>query len=65
MMQPKPFTKRQEQVLAGLCEGRTNKEIGNPLGLTEKTIKAHVTEILRKLDCTNRTQAVLKTLGKV
>jgi len=59
------LTSRQEQVLALLGEGRTNKEIANNLGLSEYTIKIHVTAILKLLGATNRTQAVIeaKRLG--
>ena len=42
-----------------LGEGLLNKQIAYRLGVSEATIKAHVTAILRKLDVTNRTQAVL------
>lgn len=40
-------------------EGRLNKQIAHDLGVSEATIKAHMTAILKKLDVHNRTQAVL------
>lgn len=48
---------RQKEVLRLVADGRSNKEIGNLLGLAEKTVKSHVTAILRTLDVGNRTQA--------
>ena len=42
-----------------LGEGLLNKQIGFELGVSEATVKAHVTAILRKLGAGNRTQAVL------
>jgi DNA-binding NarL/FixJ family response regulator len=42
-----------------LCAGLLNKQIGEDLQITEATVKAHMTEILRKLGATTRTQAVL------
>ena len=42
-----------------LCLGRVNKNIAFELQITEATVKAHMTSILRKLGAANRTQAVL------
>ena len=42
-----------------LCLGRLNKHIAYELQITEATVKAHMTAILRKLGAANRTQAVL------
>jgi DNA-binding NarL/FixJ family response regulator len=42
-----------------LCAARLNKQIAGDLQITEATVKAHVTVILRKLGAMNRTQAVL------
>ena len=53
------LTPQQFRVLQMLGEGRLNKQIAYDLGVSEATIKAHVTAILRKLGVTNRTQAVL------
>lgn len=41
-----------------------NKEIGNELGITESTVKAHVTNILKKLHVADRTQAVTTALKR-
>lgn len=57
--QPEPmFTRRQEQVLALLERGATNKEIAIELGLRERTVKAHVKALMRRLNASNRTQVV-------
>ena len=53
------LTPQQFRVLQMLGEGRLNKQIAYDLNVSEATIKAHVTAILRKLGVTNRTQAVL------
>ena len=50
---------RQQTVLYGLMEGHSNREIALELGLSEETIKNHVTAILRHFEADNRTQAVL------
>ena len=54
-----PLTLRQLEVLSRICQGKTNKQIATELGLSEKTIKAHVTGIFKVLGVVNRTQAVL------
>jgi hypothetical protein len=46
-------------VFAMLAEGRLNKQIAHEMQVTEATVKAHVTMILRKLGVGNRTQAVI------
>jgi DNA-binding NarL/FixJ family response regulator len=47
-------TSREKQVLQMLVEGRSNKEIGNPLGMKERTVKAHVAKLMHKVGVTNR-----------
>lgn len=53
------LTPRQRDVLARLRDGKSNKQIAHELGLTEGTVKVHVTAILRHLGVRNRTQAAL------
>ena len=53
------LTPSQYKVLCLLRDGLLNKQIGYQLGIAEKTVKTHVTSVLRKLEITNRTQAVL------
>ncbi len=54
------LTPQQYKVLCFLKEGWLNKQIGYELGVTEATIKAHITSIFRKLGVSNRTQAVIE-----
>jgi DNA-binding NarL/FixJ family response regulator len=56
---PLQFTRRQEEVLYLLLDGRSNKEISEALNLADETIKTHVTAILRGFGVKNRVQAVL------
>ena len=53
------LTPQQFRVFGLLCSGRVNKQIAYDLQITEATVKAHMTVILRKLGAANRTQAVL------
>ena len=53
------LTPQQFRVLQMLGAGLLNKQIGYELRVSEATIKAHMTAILRKLGASNRTQAVL------
>ncbi|MGH8078456.1 MAG: response regulator transcription factor, partial [Lysobacter sp.] len=53
------LTPQQFRVLQMLGTGLLNKQIGYELNVSEATIKAHITAILRKLGANNRTQAVL------
>ena len=53
------LTRRELEVLRGLTEGKSNKEIARDLDLTEPTIKLHMKTLYRKLDVNNRTQAAI------
>jgi DNA-binding NarL/FixJ family response regulator len=53
------LTQREHDILALLSEGRSNREIAGALFLSEKTVKAHLAAIFRKLGVTNRTQAAM------
>jgi len=53
------LTPREREVLSYLAAGGTNKEIGDKLFISEKTVKTHVNSIFRKLHVTRRLQAVL------
>ena len=52
------LTPRETEVLALLAKGFSNAEVGGVIGRTEGTVKVHVKNILRKLDMTDRTEAV-------
>ena len=47
-------THREKEVLEMLVVGRSNKEIGAPLGISERTVKAHVAKLMRKVGVQNR-----------
>jgi DNA-binding NarL/FixJ family response regulator len=53
------LTHRQRMVLSLLARGKSNKQIAYELDVTNTTVKAHMTAILRKLKVTSRTQAVI------
>jgi DNA-binding NarL/FixJ family response regulator len=55
-----PLSTRELEVLRALCEGLSNKEIAAKLGLTEGTVKNHMTQVLSKLGVLDRTQAALR-----
>jgi DNA-binding NarL/FixJ family response regulator len=57
------FTPQQLRVFMMIAEGKLNKQIAHEIGVTEATVKAHVTMILRKLGVTSRTQAVIAAAG--
>jgi len=54
-----PLSEREYSVLRPLADGRSNREIGEELGLADPTVKMHVQSICKKLGAQNRTQAVV------
>ena len=54
------LTGRQYDVLKLLIKGKTNKDIAKSLGLSEYTVKIHVTAIFKAMEVSNRTQAVIE-----
>ena len=54
-----PLTDREREVLVLVAQGRANKEIGRQLGISERTARTHVSNILGKLGLASRTQAAL------
>ncbi len=54
-----PLSERETEVLALIAKGRTNKEIAAELGVTEGTVKLHVTSLLTKLEVNARTEALV------
>lgn len=53
---------REKEVLRWVARGNPNKEIGTRLNISERTVKFHVSAILRKLNASNRAEAVQKAL---
>jgi DNA-binding NarL/FixJ family response regulator len=57
------LTSREQEILALLTVGMTNREISAKVYLSQATVKAHLTSIYRKLDVSNRTEAAIVGLG--
>jgi DNA-binding NarL/FixJ family response regulator len=64
IMRIKTLTPQQARVLSMIAEGLLNKQIAYELGVSEATIKAHVSAVLQKLNVDSRTQAVIR-LAKI
>ncbi len=56
---PTELTKRELEVLRLIAEGLSNRELAQALTISEKTVKKHVSSILRKLNLADRTQAAI------
>lgn len=56
------LSERQREVLRGVCRGLSNKQIADELGMTESTVKAHLTHVYRVLKVNSRSQAIAATL---
>lgn len=56
------LTERERSILRLVAGGYSNKEIGRSLHLSEGTVKNYISELLVKLDCRDRTHAVLKAI---
>jgi len=56
---PERLTAREQEVLALIARGYSNKRIARELGIAEKTVKTHVGHVLAKLGVTDRTQAAV------
>lgn len=59
---PDQLTLREIDVIQQIAKGRTNQQIGAELGVSERTVSTHVSNILTKLKLENRTQAALYAL---
>lgn len=58
------LTEREKEILRLVTLGGTNKEIANKLGITEKTVKNHISNIFQTLQVNNRTKAALYAIDK-
>ncbi|RXT07071.1 response regulator transcription factor [Ammoniphilus sp. CFH 90114] len=56
------LSKREKDVLQLMAKGKTNKEISSELFLGTDTVKEYVTNVIKKLSCKNRTEAVAKAI---
>jgi NarL family two-component system response regulator LiaR len=59
---PEPLTEREVEVLRLVAMGRSNREIGDDLVISEATVRTHVSNVLGKLHVASRTQAALYAL---
>ena len=57
-----PLTRREMEILEQIIDGLSNKEIATQLGISQQTVKNHVTSILSKLNRSDRTQAAIYAL---
>lgn len=53
------FTRREDQIIKLVAEGKSNEEVGRELGISKNTVKMHITHILDKLQLKDRTQIVI------
>jgi DNA-binding NarL/FixJ family response regulator len=58
------LTAREVDILRLVAGGYSNKEIGRSLHLSEGTVKNYISDLLVKLDCRDRTHAVLKAITR-
>lgn len=58
------LSNREREVLGLLANGKSNREIAGELGITEATVKCHVSVILMRLNASDRTQAVVTALQR-
>jgi DNA-binding NarL/FixJ family response regulator len=54
------LTAREKEILISISEGKTNKEVAYALGIHERTVANHISHIFRKLDVSNRVEAIKK-----
>jgi DNA-binding NarL/FixJ family response regulator len=60
----KALTARETEVMREVSSGKSNKEIGFVLDISEATVKVHITHILEKLKVTGRTEAINAALRR-
>jgi len=58
------LTAREQEVLAHLAQGMSNKAIAHALGISDQTVKFHVAAIIAKLGAANRTDAVRRAIRR-
>ena len=59
---PSPLTKREEEILQSVADGKSTTEVAADLFISAKTVKNHLASIYQKLDARDRTQAVLQAV---
>jgi len=61
-MSKKILTNREEEVFSLLVQNKSTKEIGNELGISEKTVRNHISNAMQKLSVKGRAQAVVELI---
>lgn len=61
-MNTKILTKREKEVFSLLILNKTTKDIANELGISEKTVRNHISNVIQKLDVNGRAVAVVELL---
>lgn len=56
------LTKREKEIFQLLTRNRSTKEIASQLGISEKTVRNHISNVIQKLDVESRIQAVLELI---
>lgn len=56
------LTKREHEIFKALMANQTTKEIALDLGISEKTVRNHISNVMQKLGAVSRTQAVLELI---
>ncbi len=59
-----PLSAREEEVVALLLQGKSNKQIANTLGITTRTVEFHISHIYEKLGVSSRAEAIIKLSEK-
>lgn len=59
------LTTREKSVLQFLLQGKTNKQIAAELGISDYTVRDHVSSLLFKSECSNRTELISRYLSSV
>jgi len=60
---PRLLTGRQIEILVQVAHGRTNRQVGEALGISERTVRNHMRTIAKKLSASDRTHAVVMAIG--
>lgn len=61
---PRPLTDRELEVLVQVARGRTNRMVGQALGVSERTVRNHLRSISKKLATSDRTHAVVQAIER-
>lgn len=61
---PRLLTDRQVEILVHVARGRTNRQVGEALGISERTVRNHLRTISRKLAASDRTHAVVLAIER-